>query len=162
MIPIPAAAQSSILLQEAVTLTMPARTPLHSWCTLKWYSICLSWIRVLLSNEFWNCVMMATRKPDAAAEMTVFMTTWFGLLSSVEIYIYAPAFIKSEVIRMIRVPAKSMLMSEAKKVRLLLFLYILNISNIYLYVSLLYCGNSRRNRATFLFRICYFCYLVSM
>lgn len=75
--------------------------------------------------------MIATRKPDAAAEMTVFMTTWLGLLSSVEISIYAPAFIKSDVIKIISVPAKSILMSDAKNVLLLLFLYILNMSKIY-------------------------------
>lgn len=57
--------------------------------------------------------MIATRKPDEAADMTVFITIWFGLLSSMEILSVAPAFIKSDVIRMISVPANSILTSDA-------------------------------------------------
>lgn len=45
---------------------------------------------------------------------------------------------KRDVIKIISVPAKSMLMSEAKKVRLLLLLYILKMRRIYWYVNLLY------------------------
>lgn len=45
--------------------------------------------------------------------MTVFITMRFGLLSSKEIAKTAPEFMKREVIRMIKVPAKSRLTSDA-------------------------------------------------
>lgn len=74
--------------------------------------------------------MIATRKPEEAAEMTVFITIWFGLWSLTEIYMIAPAFMNSEVIRIIRVPAKSILTSEAKNVLLQFSRYILKIKRI--------------------------------
>lgn len=73
---------------------------------------------------------MATKKPDEAADITVFITIRFGLLSSVEIYKIAPAFMNKEVIRMIRVPANRRLTSDAKNYLLLLSLYILKINRI--------------------------------
>lgn len=68
---------------------------------------------------------MAISKPEEAADITVFMTIRFGLLSSTDISRTAPEFMNSDVIRIINVPAKSKLTSEAKNMRLLYSLYIL-------------------------------------
>lgn len=71
--------------------------------------------------HWFTCV---TSSPEVAAEITVFMTIKFGLMSSVEIFMSAPAFMKRSVIRMRRVPATSMLTLLAKNV---LFKFYLNI-----------------------------------
>ena len=71
-----------------------------------------------------------TRRPDVAAEMTVFMTMRFGLISSVDIVMLAPAFMNNMVMRMTRVPATSKLTLLAKNVLFKFYLYILNISEI--------------------------------
>ena len=74
--------------------------------------------------------------------MTVFITIWFGLLSSIEILMLAPAFIKRLVNRIISVPAIKKLTLEAKKVLSLLALYILKIKTICLFVKFLNSGYS--------------------
>ena len=71
---------------------------------------------------------MAINKPDEAADITVFMTMRFGLLSSTDICKTAPEFMNREVIKIIKVPASRKLISSAKNVRLLWRLYILNIN----------------------------------
>ena len=53
-------------------------------------------------------------KPDEADEIMVFMTIWLADLSSFEIFIDAPAFMKSEQKRMTKVPATNSETFEAK------------------------------------------------
>jgi hypothetical protein len=67
--------------------------------------IYLSLIEALSKKIVVHWFMRATKNPEDAAEITVFITILLGLSSSSEICIWAPAFMKREVIRMIRVPA---------------------------------------------------------
>jgi hypothetical protein len=114
MTPMIEAAYSVMLLQEAVTLTSPARTPLQSWWMLNWYNVCLSLIVYSSCTTFEYWFMKVINSPEEAEEIIVFITIWFAVLSSFEISIAAPAFIKSEVKRMRRVPATSSEILEAK------------------------------------------------
>jgi hypothetical protein len=61
-------------------------------------------------------LVIPINSPAVAAEITVFITTTFGSLSSSEIDIAAPAFINNDVINIIRVPAIRKLIFEAKNV----------------------------------------------
>jgi hypothetical protein len=87
--------------------------------------------------------------PELAAEMTVFITIWFGPISSLEIWVMAAAFMNREVIRIMRVPATRRLTLDAEKVRVVFCLYILNIKTICLFVSYLNYGFSLRNLSMF-------------
>ena len=158
--PIILAAHNSILLQEAVTDTMPASTPLQSKCTLYWYNICLSWMACSSLKTFYHWFTNPVSRPELAAEIMVFITIWFGAMSSLDILIFAPAFIKSEVIKMMSVPAIRKLTLLAKKVLLQFCLYILKISIIYLFVRFLNYGNSLLNR--FILLILILCCLIRL
>jgi len=56
-------------------------------------------------NTFVHWLNKAIKRPELAAEIREFIAIWLGPLSSYEIYILAPALMKTSVIEIIKVPA---------------------------------------------------------
>lgn len=89
------------------------------------------------------------QSPALAADIRLFMAILFAERSSSEIRSLAPAFMKREVTRIMRVPATRRLILLAKKVRLEFCLYILKMRIIWLFVRFLNCGKSFLNLLIF-------------